>query len=99
MITIKGISKEVLIDCRRIRPNEFRNVTRHDVEMVMNIIMMNILTVLKSGSLLAIKDYFLFRPNLKKKIRNMKAMIKKGFNTNNNALIKDLQNKGHIGQL
>jgi hypothetical protein len=76
MIKIKDISKEVLQECRRIRPNEFKDVSRRDVEMIMTIIWTNIIYILKAGSLLAVKDVLLFRPNLKKKIIRMKARLR-----------------------
>lgn len=99
MITTKSISKEVLANCKRIRPNEFKDVTPHDVEMIMNIIWRNIVCVLKEGSLLALKDFMLMRPNLKKKIRQYKSMRRKKYFLGINLMITDLENKGVIGQM
>lgn len=89
MITLKKISREVLENCRRIRPVEFRDVTEKDVEMIMTILWDNITMILKRGSLLALKDYMLFRPNLKKKIAKLKAKREKSmFNRLNDVLEK-----------
>lgn len=77
MITIKDISKEILLECRKARPNEFTNVSRTDIERVCNIFMRRIRYILLSGSLLAIKDFMLFRPNLQEKIRSRKIMLQK----------------------
>lgn len=98
MVTIKSISKEVLANCKRIRPNEFRDVTTHDVEMIMNIIWRNIVHVLREGSLLALKDFMLMRPNLKKKIRKHKAMMRKSSYLQSNAIVNSYEKRGLIGQ-
>ena len=77
MITIKDISKEILLQCKKARPIEFENVTKSDIEQVCNIFTTRIVYLLTKGSLLAIKDAFLFRPNLQDKIRVMKIKKQK----------------------
>lgn len=77
MITIKDISKEILLQCKKARPIEFENVTKSDIEQVCNIFTTRIVYLLTKGSLLAIKDAFLFRPNLQKRIRVMKIKKQK----------------------
>lgn len=77
MITIKDISKEILLQCKKARPIEFENVTKSDIEQVCNIFTNRIVYLLTKGSLLAIKDAFLFRPNLQKRIHVMKLKRQK----------------------
>lgn len=77
MITIKDISKEILLQCKKARPIEFENVTKSDIEQVCNIFTTRIVYLLTKGSLLAIKDAFLFRPNLQDKIRVLKIKKRK----------------------
>lgn len=77
MITIKDISKEILLKCKTARPREFENVTKQDIELVCKLITTRIVYLLTKGSLLAIKDAFLFRPNLQDKIRVMKIKKQK----------------------
>lgn len=77
MITIKDISKEILLQCKKARPIEFENVTKSDIEQVCNIFTTRIVYLLTKGSLLAIKDAFLFRPNLQDKIRVLKLKKRK----------------------
>ena len=76
MLDIKQLSKLVLTECKRERPGDFVNVTSKDIEQVLNIIFFNITHIIKERSMLAIKDRFIFRPNLRSlalKKRLMKA--------------------------
>jgi len=77
MITVKDISKEILLQCKKARPIEFENVTKSDIEQVCKLITTRIVYLMTKGSLLAIKDAFLFRPNLQDKIRVMKIKKRK----------------------
>lgn len=58
--------KEILAECKRQRPNEFKHVVEGDIERVLNILYRNISYILKTNGLLAIKDYLIFRPNVNK---------------------------------
>lgn len=90
MITIKDISKEILLQCKKARPIEFENVTKSDIEQVCNIFTNRIVYLLTKGSLLAIKDAFLFRPNLQKRIQRMKTKRKKMQEIKDNAAYKSV---------
>ena len=74
--------REVLQECRRIRPNEFRHVSESQVERVMNILYRNISHVILTNGLLIIKDYLIFRPNVSK-------MIKRKVNEDRNRTFKE----------
>ena len=76
MIKFKDIVDEVYAECRRAYPDTFANVKKGDVYSVMQALQLNIARVVKSGSLLALKNFMLFRPNLKRKIRNEELMKK-----------------------
>lgn len=95
MITVKDISKEILLQCKKARPIEFENVTKSDIEQVCNIITGRIVYLLTKGSLLAIKDAFLFRPNLQKRIQHMKIKRKKIKEIKDNAAYKSV-GKNHL---
>jgi hypothetical protein len=90
MITIKDISKEILLQCKKARPIEFENVTKSDIEQVCNIFTTRIVYLLTKGSLLAIKDAFLFRPNLQKRIHVMKIKKRKLQEKQDNAAYKSV---------
>lgn len=90
MITVKDISKEILLQCKKARPIEFENVTKSDIEQVCNIFTNRIVYLLTKGSLLAIKDAFLFRPNLQKRIQHMKIKRKKIKEIKDNAAYKSV---------
>lgn len=90
MITVKDISKEILLQCKKARPKEFENVTKSDIEQVCNIFTNRIVYLLTKGSLLAIKDAFLFRPNLQKRIQRMKTKRKKMQEIKDNAAYKSV---------
>lgn len=77
MLFLKDLSKEVLSECKARRPNEFKYVTESDVYQVMLIIHRNIAWITKTYSLLAIKDFFLFRPNLKKLIKKKLYLVQR----------------------
>lgn len=60
---IKDMSREVLSECRRIRPNEFAHVSDKQVERVLLILYRNISFIIKTCGLLVIKDYLILRPD------------------------------------
>lgn len=95
MITIKDISKEILLQCKKARPIEFENVTKSDIEQICNIFTNRIVYLLTKGSLLAIKDAFLFRPNLQQKIKIIKIKRQKIQEKKGNDAYKSL-GKNHL---
>lgn len=71
------MTKEVLAECKRLRPNEFKHVTQADVLKVLLILWRNITYLMKQHALIAIKDHFLLRPNVRYMIRSTYHVQKK----------------------
>jgi hypothetical protein len=64
------MKKEVLAECKRLRPLEFKHVTEPDVEKILLILWRNITYLMKQHALIAIKDCFILRPNVRYMIRS-----------------------------
>ena len=74
MVKFKDLVEEVYAECRRAYPDTFANVKKGDVYSVMQALQLNIARVVKTGSLLALRNFMLFRPNLKIRIKREQRM-------------------------
>lgn len=74
MVKFKDLVEEVYAECRRAYPNTFSKVKKGDVYSVMQALQLNIARIVKTGSLLALRNFMLFRPNLKIKIKREQRM-------------------------